>query len=266
MSAGRGCAPKQWPFDGAAVENMQRVKDPDERKRLQDKSRRIFLRIAAAATLLFVAGVVLTVILLPQLSQTEDDGKGPCPVTAAAAATATAVTAVAGNGTSDGGGDVSAAAALGGLLLCNGHGTCDDDFEHSHCECSWSMHDGPDCESVSLGFICGAPTAVLAVLWLVNLGWILRGGGQKPLPTEDELAALYSELCTVFVRPPPPPPPPPPLPSLPSAEEVDMERGGAKPLPHAQQQHSGGGRSSMLLSEQWTSGLGAVIVLVRRPG
>ena len=56
---------------------MHRVKDPDERKKLQAKSRRIFLRIAGLSTLLFLGGLVATVMVMPKLAEAEDDGKGP---------------------------------------------------------------------------------------------------------------------------------------------------------------------------------------------
>lgn len=62
------------------MQNMSRVKDPEERKKLQDKSRRIFLRIAGISTLTFLGGLLATVMLMPQLTAVEDDEKGPCPI------------------------------------------------------------------------------------------------------------------------------------------------------------------------------------------
>ena len=110
-----------------------------------------------------------------------------------------------------------------------------------------SMYDGVSCDSISLGFVVGAPTAVAAILWLLNLGWILRGSA-KPLPTEAELAQLYEELQGVLVKKP--------LRPTPAAAAQDQQQ---------QQKPQAVCTKAVALSFQWTHGLGAVIVLVRRP-
>ena len=196
---------------------MHRVKDPSEREKLEAKSRRIFLRIACIVTMVFLGGLMLTMVLLPRLTREEDDGLGPCQGSAAA-----------------------------GLdeLLCNLHGSCGP--AHSHCTCWLSMYDGVSCDRISFGFVLGAPTAVAAILWLLNLGWILRGG-TKPLPTEAELVLLYEELKGVLVKKPLPPP------ALQDQQQQQKKKPQAVPT------------KTVALSYQWTRGLGAVIVLVRRP-
>lgn len=236
MSASRGCAPKEWPFDGAAVQNMHRVSDPDERKKLQAKSRRIFLRIAAASTLLFLGGLVATVMLLPKLAQIEDGGKGPCP------------TALDANATD-------------ATVVCHGHGYCEEDRSHSHCRCWMSMYEGVSCETLSLGFLLGAPTAIAAVLWLFNLAWILRGGDQtQPPPTAQEMSNIYDELTGILVRSPPPLEPS----GTPSTLRDDPEKAVIRTSDATKTTQRR--PQTFALSKLWSHGLGAVVVLVRRPG
>ena len=112
--------------------------------------------------------------------------------------------------------------------------------------CWISMDDGVSCDRISLGFVLGVPTAVAAILWLLNLGWILRGG-TKPLPTEAELVPLYEELKGVLVKKP--------LPPAASQDQQQQQKKKPQAVP----------TKTVALSFQWTRGLGAVIVLVRRP-
>ena len=216
---------------------MHRVKDPDERKKLQAKSRRIFLRIAGLSTLLFLGGLVATVMVMPKLAEAEDDGKGPCPTTPPANATDETV-------------------------ACNGRGYCEEGRSHSHCRCWLSMYEGVSCETLSLGFVLGAPTAVAAVLWLVNLAWILRGGDQtQPPPTAQEMSNLYEELTGILVSSPPP------LDDSVGASDPEMAAASLRTsdgttLQPQQRQTA----KKIALSTRWCRGLGAVVVLVRRTG
>ena len=209
---------------------MQRVKDPEERAKLQAKSRRIFLRIALIAMLVFVGGLAATVVIMPKLAIAPDDNLGPCPANAAAA-----------DGGSSGG---------DGAAICNDHGSCSADQTHSHCQCDFSMFEGASCESLSFGFLVGAPTAVFAMLWFLNLGWILRGGGVQPPPTAAEMAHIYEELQMLLVRHPP---------AVEGSSSPAMLMDSGSP-------GSGGRARTVALSSRWTSGLGAVFVLVRRAG
>jgi len=154
---------------------MSRVTDPNDRKKLEAKSRRIFLRICFMVMLVFIAMLLATVVLLPKMWRSTDDGRGPCPTE------------------QDG-----SAGAANATLLCNDHGSCDG--QHSHCVCLFSMHDGVSCDSLSLGFCFGAPAAVCAVLWFFNLARILFCNQQRPQPSPAEMDALYDELLELFVR------------------------------------------------------------------
>ena len=155
---------------------MSRVTDPNDRKKLEAKSRRIFLRICFMVMLVFIAMLLATVVLLPKMWRSSDDGRGPCPTE------------------QDG-----SAGAANATLLCNDHGSCDG--QHSHCVCLFSMYDGASCDSLSLGFCFGAPAAVCAVLWFCNLARILFCNQQRPHPTPAEMDALYDEMLGLFVRP-----------------------------------------------------------------
>ena len=232
---------------------MQRVKDPDERKRLQKKSRRIFLRIAVMAVLLFISGIVATMVLLPKLTRSTDDETGPCLSLALAANAST----------------VSCRGLLPTSLtctdLCSGHGNCDSTDEHSHCVCMLSIYDGVRCESLSLGFLCGSPTAVLAILWLLNLARILFfENNTLPKPTLAEMENIYAtDLLALRVRQ---------RPSDADDAEQAADGGGAAAAAAEtselrQRSTSKAGKlRTVSLSSFWSSGEGAIVVLVRRPG
>ena len=138
------------------------------------------------------------------------------------------------------------------------------------------MYEGMSCEELSLGFVLGVPTAIAAVCWLMNLAWILRGDQQQPPPTALEMGNLYEELMSVLVKRPPP------LPSVAtdtgvtnsaprSATRDDDLEAASETAPRAhttskQNAKSSSQRGVLALSPLWSSGLGAVVVLVRRTG
>ena len=189
----------------------------------------MFMRIVIIVVLVFCSGVCATVILLPKIAKPEDDGEGPCRHNSDD-------TNTSGVGT-------------GADALCNGHGTCPDN--HSHCDCTLSMYQGNDCSTLSFGFIAGAPIGIAALLWLAHMGWILRDK-RRPPPSADQLDAIYSELQTLFVTQPS------------SRAQLSAQNETAA---NANSNITTFGKVTRLpLSRLWCSGLGAVVVLVRRPG
>ena len=116
------------------------------------------------------------------------------------------------------------------------------------------MYEGLSCETFSLGFLLGAPTAIAAVLWLLNLAWILRGGDQtQPPPTAQEMINLYEELTGILVKSPPP---------LDESAGPEIAAIRASDAAYSKPRKP----TTIALSKLWSRGLGAVVVLVRRPG